>query len=191
MIVAATHDGALIAMAASSARWRHDCPLKRAMAGQRRFIRLGMVCAVLASLSAVGLLALSGWFLVGAALAGMAGSLAVQGFNYLLPSAGIRAAAILRTGTRYGERMLGHRAALYALAQVRAVLFAAVAARRWPGMRPGAAARWPISWARKSMRWRMRLSGRCPVRGHGRPRWPGWHRFWLWGGAAGSFCWLL
>jgi ATP-binding cassette subfamily C protein CydC len=73
------------------------------VAGQRRFIRLGMVCAVLASLSAVGLLALSGWFLVGAALAGMAGPLAVQGFNYLLPSAGIRAAAILRTGTRYGE----------------------------------------------------------------------------------------
>lgn len=112
-------------------------PLKRAVAGQRRFIRLGMVCAVLASLSAVGLLALSGWFLVGAALAGMAGSLAVQGFNYLLPSAGIRAAAILRTGTRYGERMLGHRAALYALAQVRAALFAAVAARALAGHEAG------------------------------------------------------
>jgi ATP-binding cassette subfamily C protein CydC len=103
------------------------------MASQRRFIRLGMLCAVLAALSAVGLLAVSGWFLVGAALAGLAGPLAVQGFNYLLPSAGIRAAAILRTGTRYGERMLGHRAALFALAQVRTTLFARVAARALAG----------------------------------------------------------
>jgi ATP-binding cassette subfamily C protein CydC len=108
-------------------------PLRQAMMGQRRSIRLGMACAVVASLSAVGLLALSGWFLVGAALAGLAGPVAVAGFNYLLPSAGIRAAAIMRTTSRYGERMLGHRAALYALAKVRAALFAAVAARTLAG----------------------------------------------------------
>lgn len=108
-------------------------PLRQAMMGQRRTIRLGMACAVVASLSAVGLLALSGWFLVGAALAGLAGPVAVAGFNYLLPSAGIRAVAIIRTTSRYGERMLGHRAALYALAKVRAALFAAVAARALAG----------------------------------------------------------
>jgi ABC-type transport system involved in cytochrome bd biosynthesis fused ATPase/permease subunit len=120
LIVAATHDGALIAMAASSARWRHDCPLKRAVAGQRRFIRLGMVCAVLASLSAVGLLALSGWFLVGAALAGMAGSAGRTGLQ--LSAAQRRHSRCRHPAHRHAlwRRMLGHRAALYALAQVRA-----------------------------------------------------------------------
>ncbi|HZU62452.1 MAG TPA: ATP-binding cassette domain-containing protein [Novosphingobium sp.] len=103
--------------------------LQQAIGGQRRFVRLGILCAGIAALAAVGLLALSGWFLAGAALAGMGGVLAVQAFNYLLPSAAIRAAAILRTGTRYGERMLGHRAALFALAELRMALFGRVAAR--------------------------------------------------------------
>lgn len=111
--------------------------LRTAMAGQRTIMWLGMVCAALAALAAVGLLALSGWFLVGAALAGLAGPLAVQGFNYLLPSAAIRAAAITRTGARYGERMLGHRAALFALAQLRMMLFGRVAARALAGQAPG------------------------------------------------------
>ncbi|MDE1914783.1 MAG: ATP-binding cassette domain-containing protein [Sphingomonadales bacterium] len=111
--------------------------LREAVAGQKTTMRLGMACAVLAALSAVGLLALSGWFLVGAAIAGLAGPLAVSGFNYLLPSAAIRAAAITRTGTRYGERMLGHRAALFALAQLRMVLFGRVAAKALAGQAPG------------------------------------------------------
>jgi ATP-binding cassette subfamily C protein CydC len=124
------------------------------MASQRRFIRLGMLCAVLAALSAVGLLAVSGWFLVGAALAGLAGPLAVQGFNYLLPSAGIRAAAILRTGTRYGERMLGHRAALSHWPRFARRFLPAWPPGRWPDMMPGAAGCWPTSWARKWTRWK-------------------------------------
>ncbi len=74
------------------------------------------------------LLGLSGWFLAGAALAGAGGPLAVQAFNYLLPSAGFRALAILRTGGRYGERLLGHRAAFGALAALRPALFAGLAA---------------------------------------------------------------
>lgn len=101
--------------------------LRPHLRAQRRVFRLGMICAVLAALAAVGLLAVSGWFLAGAGLAGLAGTAAVQGFNYLLPSAGIRAAAITRTGARYGERMLGHRAALFALADMREMLFARVA----------------------------------------------------------------
>ena len=107
--------------------------LRQAVSGQARIIRLGILCAVLAAASAVGLLALSGWFLAGAATAGVGGILAVQGFNYLLPSAAIRAAAILRTGTRYGERMLSHRAALFALAEVRTALFSIVATKALAG----------------------------------------------------------
>ena len=61
--------------------------------------------------------------MTGAALAGLGGVLAAQGFNYLLPSAMIRLLAIVRTTARYGERLYGHRAALMALAIVRARLF--------------------------------------------------------------------
>ena len=107
--------------------------LRQALGGQARIIRLGILCAMLAALSAVGLLALSGWFLAGAATAGLGGILAVQGFNYLLPSAAIRAAAILRTGARYGERMLSHRAALFALAEVRTALFSIVSTKALAG----------------------------------------------------------
>ena len=73
------------------------------------------------------LLGLSGWFLAGAALAGAGGPMLVQGFNYLLPSAGLRALAIARTAGRYTERYLGHRAAFRALAALRPALFAGIA----------------------------------------------------------------
>lgn len=74
------------------------------------------------------MLGLSGWFLAGAAMAGVAGLVAVQAFNYLLPSAGLRAFAIVRTVGRYGERFFSHRAALHALAALRPALFAGIAA---------------------------------------------------------------
>lgn len=81
-----------------------------------------------ATAAATLLLGLSGWFLAGAALAGAAGPAAVQGFNYLLPSAGLRGLAIARTAGRYGERLFGHRAAFAALAVLRPALFAGLAA---------------------------------------------------------------
>ena len=111
--------------------------VQQALAGQRRIMLAGIACAVLAALSAVGLLAVSGQFLAGATIAGVSGIAAVQAFNYLLPSAAIRAAAIARTGTRYGERMFGHRAALFALAEVRTGLFRAVVANALAGGIPG------------------------------------------------------
>jgi ATP-binding cassette subfamily C protein CydC len=74
------------------------------------------------------LLGLSGWFLAGAALAGSGGPAAVIAFNYLLPSAGLRGLAIVRTAGRYGERLYGHRAAFHALAALRPALFAGLAA---------------------------------------------------------------
>ena len=55
--------------------------VQQALAGQRRLVAAGIACAVLAALSAVGLLALSGLFLAGAPLAGAAGIATVQGFN--------------------------------------------------------------------------------------------------------------
>ena len=80
------------------------------------------------SVSAVMLLGISGWFLTGAAVAGAAGVLAAQGFNYLLPSAAIRFFAIARTVLRYGERYTGHSAALRAMAELRPALLGRVLA---------------------------------------------------------------
>jgi len=100
-----------------------------AAGSHRRLYALAALLAALGALAAIGLLALSGWFIVGAAVAGMAGMAAVQGFNYLIPSAAIRLLAILRTGSRYGERLIGHQAALRTLASLRVTLFARLVGR--------------------------------------------------------------
>ncbi len=78
------------------------------------------------SACAAGLLGLSGWFLTGAAVAGAGGPIAAQAFNYLLPSALIRALAIGRTTLRYAERYFGHSAALRAMARLRPALYARI-----------------------------------------------------------------
>lgn len=102
--------------------------VKQAMGQNRQTTHFAMVLAVAAALAGVGLLAISGWFLTGAALAGASGIAAVKLFNYLLPSAAIRTMAIVRTLGRYGERLNSHKAALHALAEVRPILFARLSA---------------------------------------------------------------
>ncbi|MFC7378928.1 ATP-binding cassette domain-containing protein [Brevundimonas sp. GCM10030266] len=94
---------------------------------QRDRLRLAAAAGAVVSVAAVCLLGLSGWFLTGAALAGMAGAAAAHAFNYMMPSAIIRLLAILRTGARYIERVAGHDAALRALARLRPQLFDALA----------------------------------------------------------------
>lgn len=96
--------------------------------------RFAIACAVGGALSGIALLGVSGWFITGAALAGLAGPAVVEGFNYLFPSAGIRLFAITRTVSRYGERLYGHKAALFALATVRAALFERIAAHDSAGV---------------------------------------------------------
>ena len=107
-------------------------PLARLLADERRAerrrLRQAALCAGLVAAASVLLLALSGWFLTAAALAGSASIAAAQAFNYMLPSAGIRLLAIVRTGARYGERLAGHAAAFGALARLRPALYRAIAA---------------------------------------------------------------
>lgn len=91
-------------------------------------LRLAALSAAIVGAGSVLLLGLSGWFLTGAAIAGLAGLAAAQAFNVLLPSAGIRLLAILRTVFRYLERLSGHAAALKALAAIRPTLYASLAA---------------------------------------------------------------
>lgn len=84
--------------------------------------------AAAVSIAAAALLGVSGWFLTGAAIAGLAGPAVAITFNFLLPSAVIRLLAILRTGLRYVERLSSHHAALEALAGIRPRLFERMAA---------------------------------------------------------------
>lgn len=94
---------------------------------QRRTSWAASFAGITAAIAGVALVAISGWFLTGAAIAGSGGVVAVQAFNYLLPSAGIRGLAIARTVSRYFERLLAHRAALLILADLRPRFFARLA----------------------------------------------------------------
>lgn len=85
------------------------------------------VTGALVSAGAVALLGVSGWFITASALAGAAGPAVAHVFNYLVPSAVIRFLAIVRTASRYGERVTGHEAALKALAALRPQLFEGLA----------------------------------------------------------------
>ncbi|BCA62274.1 hypothetical protein HMP09_1508 [Sphingomonas sp. HMP9] len=94
---------------------------------QRRGLWRASGYAAIVAMASVVLLGLSGWFITAAAVAGLAGTIAAQGFNYMLPSAGIRLLAILRTAGRYGERLASHDAAFGALARIRPALFLGLA----------------------------------------------------------------
>ncbi len=104
-----------------------DHLLAEGRARESRRFRRASACAVVLGLAAVSLLGVSGWFIAASAAAGVAGIAAAAAFNYMLPSAAIRLLAIARTAARYGERLIGHDAALRTLASVRPALFAALA----------------------------------------------------------------
>jgi len=97
--------------------------LHQIIAPHRQALILACVCALLVALCAVGLLGVSGWFLTACAVFGASGPLIASGLNYVLPSAFIRAMAILRTGLRYVERLSGHQGGLMAMADLRPELF--------------------------------------------------------------------
>ncbi|WP_031432761.1 thiol reductant ABC exporter subunit CydC, partial [Methylomarinum vadi] len=85
----------------------------------------GVMISLLTSLASIALLALSGWFICAAAVAG---ALAPDGvavsFNFMQPAAQIRALAIIRTLARYGERLVTHEATFRVLAEIRGWFFA-------------------------------------------------------------------
>lgn len=78
----------------------------------------GTFCGLLATLSAVGLLSLAGWFLSATAFAGLTVA-GARVFNFFLPSIGVRMFAILRTVARYAERIVSHDATFRILASLR------------------------------------------------------------------------
>lgn len=83
-------------------------------------LSLGIILAIVTLLASIGLLSLSGWFLAASAVAGIAG---LYSFNYMLPAAGVRGAAIFRTAGRYAERLVSHDATFRVLAHLRVFTF--------------------------------------------------------------------
>lgn len=86
----------------------------------RRWLAAGVAMALISTLSGIGLMAVSGHFITSMALAGASGA----AINYYTPAALIRLFAIMRTGGRYGERLVTHEATLRLLARLRVWLFA-------------------------------------------------------------------
>jgi len=111
---------------------RHLRPVLALFFAERRAMLLaGMALAAATVLAGIALLGLSGWFITATAIAGLSAATAFA-FDVFAPAAGIRFLAILRTGARYGERLVTHDATLAVLAAMREKLF-----RAWAG--PGAA----------------------------------------------------
>ncbi|ODN71912.1 hypothetical protein [Methylobrevis pamukkalensis] len=91
--------------------------------GRRLTLGVMLLAATLAA--GAGLLAVSGWLIAGAGLAG----LGLIVFDTMRPSAGIRFFAIFRTVARYLERLANHDATLRILAVLRVAAFRGIAAR--------------------------------------------------------------
>lgn len=101
----------------------------------RRAFLLALSLALVTVAAGVGLLAVSGWFLTAAFLAG-----AGAAFNLFGPSSAVRGLSLLRILSRYGERMTGHDATLKALTELRHWLFTRLVPNAGPlgkGLRRG------------------------------------------------------
>ena len=83
-------------------------------------LTLGIALAIITLLASIGLLTLSGWFLSASAVVGVTG---IYSFNYMLPAAGVRGAAITRTAGRYFERLVSHDATFRVLQHLRIYTF--------------------------------------------------------------------
>lgn len=97
-------------------------PFVRSLSGSGHWLLGGLLLSVLALLGALGLLGLSGAYLTGAAVAGLSASTAAA-FNFFLPGAGVRFFAVLRTSSRWGERVLSHEGIFRVLAGLRLSLY--------------------------------------------------------------------
>ncbi|TPQ19442.1 ATP-binding cassette domain-containing protein [Streptomyces sporangiiformans] len=100
------------------------CPNVRSRRA-RSLATTGLVLAVVAELSSVGLLGLSGWFVSACAVAGAS---TFSSFSYIAPSGEVRAFAMARIAGNYSKRLVLHAAALRRVATARSDLFDRAAA---------------------------------------------------------------
>lgn len=85
----------------------------------------GIALAMVAEASAIGLIGLSGWFIVSCYLCGITPGSA---FSYLAPSGAVRSFALVRIAGRYAERLVAHSATLRWLTRLRVWMFLGVGA---------------------------------------------------------------
>ncbi|WP_417248459.1 amino acid ABC transporter ATP-binding/permease protein [Celeribacter sp.] len=94
---------------------------------ERTALLRGLALAVAVLAMGVSLLALSGWFIMATAAAGIAGIGIL--FNVFAPSAMVRFLALGRSAARYGERVLTHDATLRAVSSLRIALLRGLLSR--------------------------------------------------------------
>ncbi|MDO6512573.1 amino acid ABC transporter ATP-binding/permease protein [Neptuniibacter sp. 2_MG-2023] len=91
---------------------------------------LGVLLAVITAYSGIALLAVSGWFISAAALAGLS-AVAAHSFNFFAPGAIVRGLSMSRTAGRYGERLSSHEATFRIISNLRADLFRLISRLNW------------------------------------------------------------
>lgn len=99
----------------------------------------GVFLSVATLMAGIGLLSLSGWFLSASAVAGLTLATA-QVFNYFTPGSGVRFLSMMRTASRYCERLATHEATFKLLTQLRVWAWRRVlplSARNMQGFRQG------------------------------------------------------
>ena len=96
---------------------------------ERTVLVLGMALSVITAFAGIALLAVSGWFISAAALAGLTAATA-HSFNFFTPGATVRGLSIARTAGRYGERLANHEATFRLIAKLRTQIFQRLAAQQ-------------------------------------------------------------
>ncbi|MCL1037431.1 cysteine/glutathione ABC transporter ATP-binding protein/permease CydC [Shewanella submarina] len=93
-------------------------PFIRLFRRQWLMMLVGVVLTITTLMAGIGLLSLSGWFLSATAVAGLTVATA-QAFNFFTPAGGVRFLSIMRTASRYGERLSTHEATFRLLTDLR------------------------------------------------------------------------
>lgn len=105
--------------------WRALRPWLSLLGQRRRRLIRGALLMGLTLVSAIGLLALSGWFITATALTGLLLAAGISAtLDVYVPGGGIRFFAVTRTVSRYVERLYNHDTVLRLLADLRSRLFA-------------------------------------------------------------------
>jgi ATP-binding cassette, subfamily C, bacterial CydC len=81
-------------------------------------LSLGLLLTLCTLLAGLGLLSLSGWFLTACSVAGLSVA-GKDGFNYMTPAGAVRFFSIVRTASRWGDRVVSHDATFRVLTSLR------------------------------------------------------------------------
>ena len=101
----------------------------RLLMEERTVLLVGITLSVVTAFAGTALLAVSGWFISAAALAGLTAA-AAHAFNFFTPGAIVRGLSIARTAGRYGERLANHETTFRLIAKLRTQIFDRLASQQ-------------------------------------------------------------